>query len=214
MRLPTPLLVITDRKTARQPLDETLAASFAGGLRWVMVREKDLAPPALADLVRDIVGLACPAGATVSVNGNAAVAHRCGAGGVHLPQGHDVATARRIVGNAALVGVSAHSLDEARAAQDQGADYVTLSPIFPSVSKPGYGPALGLDGLSRFAAAIAIPVVALGGVGAANAADCLAAGAAGVAVLGAVMRANDPAQAVAEMMTAMAAAPETSHSGR
>ncbi len=208
MNLPAPpLLVITDRRApARWPLSDAVAAAFAGGCRWVMVREKDLPPAALAALVEEIVVLARPFGAAVSVNGNATVAAECSASGVHLPQGQDLAAARRIAGEAALVGVSAHSLDEAHAAEAQGADYVTLSPVFPSESKPGYGPALGPDGLARIAAALDIPVVALGGITAANAEECLATGAAGVAVLGAVMRAEDPAHAVADIVEAIAVA--------
>jgi len=72
-----------------------------------------------------------------------------------------------------------------------GADYVTVSPVFLTVSKPGYGPALGTDGLARIVARVAGPVIALGGVTAANAASCRAAGAQGVAVMGEVMRAAD-----------------------
>jgi thiamine-phosphate pyrophosphorylase len=82
-------------------------------------------------------------------------------------------------------------LGEARSAERRGADYVTLGPVFESASKPGYGPALGTHGLERIAAAVSIPVIALGGVGVARISACLAAGAAGVAVMGEVMRAAD-----------------------
>ena len=202
-----PLLLITDRAMARRPLREVAAAALRGGCRWVMVREKDLAEAALARLVTDIIELARPYGAAVSVNGAARVAADCGARGVHLPQGHAVAEARRAVGRDALVGVSAHSFEEAANAAGEGADYLTASPVFATASKPGYGPALGLEGLSRLAGAVDIPVLALGGVTAANAADCLAAGAAGVAVMGAVMRARDPERAVAALVVALTAVP-------
>ena len=81
-----------------------------------------------------------------------------------------------------------------------GADYVTLSPIFATASKPGHGPALGPDGLAHVAARLAVPVIALAGVGADNAAACLDAGAAGVAAMGAVMRAADPRAATATLI--------------
>ncbi len=205
MRLPSPpLLVITDRKTARRPLGEVVEAVFEGGCRWLMLREKDLTENALADLVHEVVALALPFRARVSVNGHAGVAAECGAGGVHLPQGFSVATARRTIGDSTLLGVSAHSADEARSAAASGAEYVTLSPIFPTKSKPGYGPALGTEGLRRVVSTVAIPVVALGGVTPVTSAACLGAGAAGVAVMGAVMRADDPASAVAELVTALA----------
>ncbi len=83
--------------------------------------------------------------------------------------------------------MSAHSLGDLRAARDAGADYATLSPIFPTSSKPGYGPALGLDAL-RAATALGLPVLALGGVTAAMALSCRDAGAAGAAVMGEAMR--------------------------
>ena len=204
MGLPKPpLLAITGRKTARRPLGDVAEAAFAGGLRWLMVREKDLAEDDLAALVEDIVARAMPYRALVSVNGDAAVAAGCGAGGVHLPQGHSVAEARRLAGDGALIGVSAHSLAEAERAAADGADYVTLSPVFPPTSKPGYGPALGVEALGRVAGGLAIPVVALGGIDAANAGGCIEAGAAGVAVLGGVMGAADPRQAVAALLAAI-----------
>lgn len=198
-----PLLVITDRKAAARPLIDVVAAALDGGCRWIMVREKDLDATALSALVGEIVGLGERYGARISVNANAAVARSCGAAGVHLPAGHDVGEARAAFGPGALIGVSAHSLAEAQNAARAGADYVTISPVFASASKPGYGPALGLGGLGRIVAEVAIPALALGGVTARTAADCLRAGATGVAVMGAVMRAADPAAAVGALLAAL-----------
>jgi len=92
-----------------------------------------------------------------------------------------------MLGAAALVGVAAHGIEDLRRARDAGADYATLSPIFASPSKPGYGPALGL-GVLRAAASLDLPVLALGGVTANEAQACVEAGAHGVAVMGAAMR--------------------------
>lgn len=197
LRLPEPpLLVITDRTMATRPLADMAEAVFAGGCRWLMLREKDLDAAAREVLAADIIESAKPYDARVMVNRD----YVEGADGVHLPQGHSVSDARRLAGKHALIGVSAHSLDEARIAADAGADYITLSPIFLTASKPGYGPALGLDGLRRIAARLAIPTAALGGVGADNAAACLDAGATGVAVMGNVMSAADPQAAVAALI--------------
>jgi thiamine-phosphate pyrophosphorylase len=102
----------------------------------------------------------------------------------------------------ALVGVSAHSEADIRAAAVAGADYVTLSPIFETSSKPGYGPALGLAAIER-AAEIGLPIIALGGITPARAASCFGAGAAGVAVMGEVMRAGDPAAVVRRFRAAL-----------
>jgi thiamine-phosphate pyrophosphorylase len=114
-----------------------------------------------------------------------------------------VVDARTRLGPAALIGFSAHQVDELGPARTAGADYATLSPIFPSASKPGYGPALGLAAI-RDGAAAGLPLYALGGVGAANAAQCLAAGADGIAVMGEVMRATDPAGRVRAILEALA----------
>lgn len=197
IRLPEPpLLVITDRTMTTRPLTDVAAAVFAGGCRWLMLREKDLDAAARDALAAEIIALAKPYGARVTVNRDPTE----GAHGVHLPQGHSVKRARQRAGPDALIGVSAHSLEEARSAAHEGADYITLSPVFPTASKPGYGPALGLDGLRRIAARLAIPVIALGGVGSDNAAPCLEAGASGVAVMGGIMGAVDPEASVASLI--------------
>ncbi len=205
-----PLLVITDRESARgRDVVDILAAGFAVGLRWAMVRDKAADRAALVAVARRAVAAAQPAGATVLVNGDAAACVEAGAAGVHLPQGHKVAAARQVVGPHALVGVSAHSEDEAVRAGDAGADYVTLSPIYLTDSKPGYGPALGPATLGRIARAAGIPVLAMGGVGPENAVACMAAGAAGIAVMGGVMRATDPGRAVSDLIAALDQAART-----
>jgi thiamine-phosphate pyrophosphorylase len=123
------------------------------------------------------------------VNRRADVALAMGADGVHLGfDAMDVASARRILGAEALVGVSTHSIDEVRAAT--GASYVHLAPVFPPLSKPASRPPLGLAAVAA-AARAEIPVIAQGGVDAANAAAIRAAGAAGVAVTGALLMADD-----------------------
>ncbi len=185
--LPTPpVLVITDRTQAARPLPEIAATLFAGGLRWLSLRDKDLPYVARLGLARDLVALGKPYGATVTVHGDIELAHAAGAAGVHLGAHGNPAAARERLGPRALIGVSTHDLASARAAA--GADYVTLSPIFLTSSKPGYGPALGLDRLAAIAAEIPVPIVALGGVDQTNARDCRRAGAAGVALMGLAMK--------------------------
>ncbi len=199
-----PLLVITDRGQAGAPLPEIAEALFQAGVRWLMLREKDLEAAARRELRCDLVARGVPFGATVTVNGDLAAAQAAGAAGLHLPTGGNLDAARRALGPDALLGASAHTLEEAMAAAAAGADYVTLSPVFESASKPGYGPALGPAGLGALVARLKVPVIALGGIGAANAGACLAAGAAGVAVMGAVMAAADPAAAARRLIAALA----------
>jgi thiamine-phosphate pyrophosphorylase len=198
-----PILVITDRHRARRPLDEVAAAVFAAGGRWLSLREKDLPAAEREAWLRRLVRLGGDYGAVVTVHDDTAAAQATGAAGVHLPAGVRPAAARQALGPGALIGCSAHDPDELALAAE--ADYATLSPVFASPGKPGYGPALGLD---RFAALARrdVPVVALGGVDAANARLCLEAGAAGVAVMGAIMAAHDPAAVMAELIKSLAAA--------
>jgi len=187
MALPE-LLLITDRRQCRRPLVAQVTAAVAGGCRWVSVREKDLPPAERLELVRALLPVLRAVGGVLTVHGDAESAARCD--GLHLPGGGDVAAARTRLGPGMLVGVSCHSVAAVREAAMAGADYATLSPIFPSASKPGYGPALGAAALAE-AARHRLPVLALGGITPANAPACLTQGAAGVAVMGEVMRAGD-----------------------
>ena len=194
-RPPSRLLVVTDRRLARRPLELVVADALDGGARWVWFRDRDLAQDERRALGVKLARLCAKAGATLSVGGEAEDSLAMGANALHLPAGRDIAAARAALGEEALIGLSAHTLEEAKRAQLAGADYVTLSPIFETASKPGYGPSLGLGALSP-ANGLSIPVVALGGIDASNIAACLAAGAACAAVMGAIMRATSPRDAV------------------
>jgi thiamine-phosphate pyrophosphorylase len=202
--LPGPLLVITDRHQARHPLETIAAAVGRGGGRWLLFRDKDLAAPARRDLAVRLAQIAAESGVVLSVSADVELAAAVGASGVHLQAPSEVARARERLPDA-VIGVSAHSVADVAAAAAAGADYVTLSPIFVTESKPGYGPALGTEAL-RSAATHRIPVLGLAGVTATTAGACLAAGASGIAVMGEVMRADDPARVVRDLATACEAA--------
>jgi thiamine-phosphate pyrophosphorylase len=200
MKLPVPpLLVISDRRQARRPLEEVAEAVFAGGCRWFSLREKDLTPEERRVLLGELVSLGRRFGAVVTAHEDIEAVAAIGADGVHVPGGGNPDAVRaRLPG--ALIGASAHSADEAAALLRAGADYVTVSPVFMTASKPGYGPALGLEALASVAARSPGPVVALGGITPENAAQCIAAGARGVAVMGEVMRSVDPQATVERIL--------------
>jgi thiamine-phosphate pyrophosphorylase len=197
-----PLLVISDRSQATRPLIEIADAVFRAGGRWFSLREKDLPAGERRALLSELVALGRRCGATVTVHDDIEGAVACGADGVHLPGGGDLRAARRLLPRG-LIGVSAHTPLEAAAQLEAGADYATLSPIFLTQSKPGYGPAVGLDALAEAARLSPGPVVALGGIDAGNITVCLAAGARGIAVMGEIMRAADPADATSRLLAAL-----------
>jgi thiamine-phosphate pyrophosphorylase len=205
-RLPSPpLLIISDRGQARRPLVEIAAASFAGGCRWFSLREKDLPATERRALLGELMALGRTYGATVMAHDDIDAVIATGAGGVHLPGGSDPKAARARLPNG-LIGVSAHTPAEAAEQIAAGADYVTISPIFLTDSKPGYGPALGVAGLAETVAIARGSIVALAGVTPANARACIQTGAAGIAVMGEVMRAADPEATVRALVAAIAAA--------
>lgn len=200
MPLPDPpLLLITDRRQAGDGgLLPAVAACVAAGCRWVSLREKDLPLAEQADLLRALKLMLADVGGVLTIHGDPALARLCD--GVHLSDGADIAAVRATLGTKALIGASCHDRAGVMAAARAGADYATLSPIFLTASKPGYGPALGPSVLSG----LPLPALALGGVQASTVAACMAAGAAGVAVMGGPMR--DPGS-VRGLLSALAATP-------
>jgi len=156
--------------------DRTL--DFTGQADWVQVRDKELAGRELIAVVRLAMGRI----GKVLVNSRVDVALAAGAAGVHLPSGSIAASEwRRITPSGFLIGVSCHLLEEVVLAEREGADYVVFGPVFAPLSKTSGLPARGLEELGRVSRAVGIPVLALGGITWENAADCVAAGAAGVA---------------------------------
>ncbi|WP_375409714.1 thiamine phosphate synthase [uncultured Methylobacterium sp.] len=221
--LPSPLLVVTDRLAnpvpsagegaprvnARHLLLATIDAVLAGGAGWVWFRERDMDEASRRTLAIAVMIRVHAGGGTFSLGGDAALAAEIGADGVHLPggtSGDAIRRARDLLPDG-IVGTSAHILGEIEVAAKAGANYATLSPVFPTASKPGYGPALGTAAL-RAASAFGMPVIALGGITPINAGDCRDAGAAGIAVMGGVMRATDPARAAAAFLDGWAQRPD------
>ena len=188
------LIVVTDRAQARRGLPAVIGASVEGGARCVLLREKDLPAPRRRALADELRAILAPAGGRLIVAGPDPL----GGDAVHLAAA-DPAPPPGV----SLAGRSCH--DETELSRLTTEDYVTLSPVFRTRSKPGYEAELGLAGLARLVGRTVARVFALGGIEtAAQARSCVLAGAAGVAVMGAVMRAPDAAALVAELAGAVA----------
>jgi len=124
--------------------------------------------------------------------------------GVHLPAGSDPQAARKLLGADKLIGASIHSVGEAEAIDPASVDYALAGPAFETESKPGYGPEIGRKGLAEIARATRVPILAIGGLNVMRAAEVLAAGPFGIAVMGGVMRAADPARVMRELLLVVA----------
>lgn len=200
------LMVITDRAMAEESgagFDDALLGAASAGVRFFQIRDKGANAEEFASLVDDVMQLLSGFPTTIVINDRADVALASGADGVHRPGGGlPLGTLRRLM-EYRLVGVSCHDTDGVVAAVEDGADYVTLSPIFETESKPGYGPALGLARLERACRAVERPLYALAGVTPDRARDCIEAGAHGVAVMGGIMRAEDPYESAIAYLEAL-----------
>jgi thiamine-phosphate pyrophosphorylase len=195
------LYLVTDRHaTEGRPLDQVIARVLAalpkvnrpGSALAVQLREKDLGGRDLLDLARTLRALTAAAGVRLFVNDRVDVALAAGADGVHLGAGAlDVADVH-LIAPTTQIALSTHSVAEvARAAADGRVSFVVFGPVFDTPSKRAFGPPLGLDALHA-AAAQSIPVLAIGGVDAAAAVSCRAAGAAGIACIRPLMSTTDP----------------------
>ena len=201
-----PLLLVTDRRQARRPLAEIVGAALAAGCRWISLREKDLPQDEQILLARKLLTMARRHEARLVMHGGAALAKLAGVDGVHLSAGSDAAAARELLGPEKLIGLSIHTVPEAAAIDPALIDYAIAGPAFETPSKPGYGPEVGRKGLREMAAAARVPVLAIGGVNSARVGEVIAAGCAGIAVMGGIMHAADPALEVRTLTTSLSGA--------
>jgi thiamine-phosphate pyrophosphorylase len=193
------LYLITDRrvlppkknKTDLAPLFDLASRALEAGVDMIQVRERDLSAKQLAEFVESLVGLARGCNARVLVNDRADVAASGGAG-VHLTtrsMAPDIV--RKTFGPDLLIGVSTHSMEEAVAAEEGGADFIVFGPVFETASKKIYGPPVGVGLLEKVSGRLRIPVLALGGIDMTNFRLTLEGGAAGVAAISLFAAAED-----------------------
>jgi thiamine-phosphate pyrophosphorylase len=198
------LYVITDARLCPGRTHVEIArAAIEGGARIVQLRDKDASDQEFFETASELVKLARAAGVMFMVNDRVDVAAAVGADGVNVGQSDlPVSAVRKVMGPSAVVGVSAGTIEEARAAQAAGADYVGFGPVFPTGTKLDAGPVSGLETLKVVCAELDVPVVAIGGIDISNIAQVRASGAACAAVVSAVVCAESMARATAELIAA------------
>jgi thiamine-phosphate pyrophosphorylase len=197
------LCYVTDRKSLSGSQDEQrrlllakIERAASAGVDWIQIREKDLSGKELCELAREAIRRVLGS-CRILVNDRLDVALAAGAGGVHLGEKSiSVPEAKRLLrerdlGGDFLVGASVHSLDAAMTAKSAGADYVIFGPVFETPSKAKFGQAQGTDILAAICRRVSIPVIAIGGITLENAAQCLKAGAGGIAAIRMFQDADD-----------------------
>ena len=199
------LYVVLDRAAARgRDLADVLDAALAGGCRLVQLREKEWPSGRLLPVAERLRARCAAAGAAFIVNDRVDLAVAVGADGVHLGQEDLPARAARpLLRPGMILGISTHSVEQARAGQAEGADYVAVGSMFPTRSKAEFE-LVGPDLLRKLRAEIRVPLIGIGGITHDNVGEVIAAGADGVAVISAVCAADDPRAAAARFVTLIA----------
>ncbi|MDH5775742.1 MAG: thiamine phosphate synthase [Nitrospirota bacterium] len=185
------LYLLTDRhNTSQRPLASVISQTVDAGVRMVQIREKDLETRPLIDLVQELMPLIKRDEGKVFINDRIDLVIALDADGVHLRSDSlPLPLARRLIGNKKLIGISTHSVEEARKAEREGADFIVLGPIFETPSKRRYGQPLGLHTLEAACRGSRVPIFAIGGLQPAHVPAVLASGAYGVAVISAILQA-------------------------
>ena len=203
------LLLVTDRhQTNGRPLVPLLQRVLAAGMPAIQLRERDLFARELLTLAREVQAVTGAARSQLLINDRIDVALTMDGVGVHLRSTSlPVSVARQLLGAQRLLGISVHSMEEAREAELQGADYIVLGPIYETPSKQMFGPPLGIHVLEKACGLVRIPIIGIGGVTAVRAREMRRAGAFGAAVITAILGANDVESATRELLDAVTAVP-------
>jgi len=195
------LYLVTDRGLSRgRSTLEIVQAAVRGGVTCVQLREKNCSAREFIAEATAIQSFLKEHGIPLIINDRLDIAQAIQADGVHLGQNDiPLKMARAIVKDSMLIGISAESLQDAVEAERDGADYIGVSPIYTTATKSDTAPALGLEGLREIRKAVKIPLVGIGGLNSSNAAEVIGNGADGIAVVSAIVSADDPENAAAEL---------------
>jgi thiamine-phosphate pyrophosphorylase len=187
------LYLCTDRtQLGGKPVADAVEEAVDGGATMVQLREKSASAREFYETALEVRKITERRGVPLVINDRLDIALAAGADGLHIGQSDiPLGAARALLGKSRFIGVSAGTLGEAMAAEHGGADYLGVGAVYPTASKDGVGEAIGLLGLSAIMDAVGIPVVAIGGVSAGNAAGVMGTGVAGIAVISAILSQPD-----------------------
>ena len=202
------LYLITDLNgCAGRPLLKVVEEALRGGARAVQLREKDLAGRELYELAIEMRFLTRQYDAKLFINNRIDIALAVDADGVHLGErGIPVPQARKLLGEEKLIGVSCHGRESAVAARDMGADFITCGPVFFTPSKAAYGNPLGTAVLSEVTRLVRLPIFAIGGIDSRTAQDAVSTGARGIALISAILAAENPRRETETLLALLNAA--------
>lgn len=197
------LYLVTDRSLSKgRSTAEIVAAAVAGGVSCIQLREKSCGTREFMNEALALQPLLKSRDIPLIINDRLDIALAIEADGVHLGQSDmPIGMARKIAGDSLIIGISAESVDDALRAEQEGADYIGISPVFSTPTKTDIAPPLGLEGVRQIRALVDIPLVGIGGIHSDNAESVLAAGADGIAVVSAIVSAADPAGAAKKLKT-------------
>lgn len=200
------LYLITDRnQTAGRDLCAVVEAALGGGVTAVQLREKDLDSKKLFELAEKLAALCQSYKAELFINDRIDIALAVDAAGVQLGKDSlSLETARALLGSEKSIGYSAHSLEEARAAEKSGADFILFGPVFFTPSKALFGAPQGVDRLRQVVAQLSVPVYAIGGLKSDHVAAVMQTGSRGIALISAIISAPDPADAARTLRAKLA----------
>ena len=187
----TRLYVLISSNIATKSVTETVRLVIDGGADAIQLREKTISDNEFTSLASEVRNITTKSGALLIINDRVHVAREINADGVHLGQ-HDMSAleARNIIGNEKIIGISTHSIIQARQAQKDGADYIAIGPIYPTSTK-GHEPSVGIEIIHEISEAVSIPIIAIGAITLENLDEVLKAGASRIAVCSAIIGSKD-----------------------
>lgn len=193
-------VLITDRKICDVKLTDIIIQAVEGGVGTVQLREKDMNTVDLYKLAKDVREITKKKDVNLIINDRVDIAIAVDADGVHLGwQSLEIDIVRRMIGQDKLIGISAHCLKDAEVAEGNGADYVSISPIFNTTYKDFFIKPLGVDEIGKIKEYIKIPVIALGGINENNVEEVLKNGADGIAVISTILLSKNPRQSATNL---------------